>query len=438
MQENLNKYPLLEYCWKHRLLGMELKSVNGSVVEVIDQGLYNRNDCPTFFNAKLKINGTLWIGNVVCLDSSDEWFERCWNIDDRYDNVILVVCEKAAAIPVTSKHDGVMMVEVGVPDYVQKNYDVLMSDKGAVHCNGRIKDYSVLLHHAWLAALQTEYVEQESNNVIGSYRFYNDWQSAYEDQLFAAFGFGVNEVIMKNVCRSIPKSFLWSDHVDDPFQLEAVFFGQAGLLDLNNSVQRLYQKTTLNEGYFTRLRNEWMYLSKKYSMPEPVSDGWKPLGRGQHIRPHVLLSALANLFYARKTDVGHVLGAESIGDLYSLISTHPTPYWETHSHFGCLTRKSEKRLTRNRAVRIIMACHIPFLFAYGRDTGMEKYCDLAFDLMEQMKGFRSAETAWFERFGVKAETAGDSMALCQLRNSYCGKHDCLRCRFGYEFIKNNK
>ena len=57
---------LLHYCWSHKLfpLGV-LTTTDGQLVEVIDTGLHNRNAGPDFFNAKIKIGGTLWVGNVL-------------------------------------------------------------------------------------------------------------------------------------------------------------------------------------------------------------------------------------------------------------------------------------------------------------------------------------------------------------------------------------
>ena len=36
----------------------------------------------------------------------------------------------------------------------------------------------------------------------------------------------------------------------------------------------------------------------------------------------------------------------------------------------------------------------------------------------------------WEQCGLKAENAGDSQALIQLKKEYCDKKDCLRCRIG--------
>ena len=55
---------LLHYVWKHKLFPLKvLQTTNGLPVEVIDPGLQNPNAGPDFFNAKLKIDGALWVGN---------------------------------------------------------------------------------------------------------------------------------------------------------------------------------------------------------------------------------------------------------------------------------------------------------------------------------------------------------------------------------------
>ena len=54
---------LLHYVWKHKMLPLnELQTTDGRVVEILDTGLHNRNAGPDFFNAKVKIGGTLWVG----------------------------------------------------------------------------------------------------------------------------------------------------------------------------------------------------------------------------------------------------------------------------------------------------------------------------------------------------------------------------------------
>ena len=51
----------------------ELRTAEGQAVEVIDVGLANSNAGPDFFNAKVKIGGDLWVGNVEIHGKSTDW-----------------------------------------------------------------------------------------------------------------------------------------------------------------------------------------------------------------------------------------------------------------------------------------------------------------------------------------------------------------------------
>ena len=95
---------LIHYVWKHKLFPLTgLKTTDGQEVEVIDTGLHNHNAGPDFFNAKVKIGGTLWVGNVEIHDRASDWFRHrcdckcrrlCENITKSYSqqtNILLVI-----------------------------------------------------------------------------------------------------------------------------------------------------------------------------------------------------------------------------------------------------------------------------------------------------------------------------------------------------------
>jgi hypothetical protein len=44
----------------------------------------------------------------------------------------------------------------------------------------------------------------------------------------------------------------------------------------------------------------------------------------------------------------------------------------------------------------------------------------------------------WQQVGLPVQTAGDSQALIQLKKEYCDKKDCLRCRFGYEYLRRSE
>ena len=74
---------LLHYVWKHRLLPASgLTTTDGQQVEIIDPGLYNRrNSGPDFFNAKVKIDGMLWVGNIEIHKKASDWFAHGHQLD---------------------------------------------------------------------------------------------------------------------------------------------------------------------------------------------------------------------------------------------------------------------------------------------------------------------------------------------------------------------
>lgn len=83
---------LLHYVWRHRILPVSgLLTTDGKPVEVIDPGLHNSNAGPDFFNAKVRIDGTLWVGNVEIHDKSSDWYLHGHDKDAHYDNVVLHV-----------------------------------------------------------------------------------------------------------------------------------------------------------------------------------------------------------------------------------------------------------------------------------------------------------------------------------------------------------
>ena len=83
---------LLHYVWKHRLFPLrELETTDGKRVEVIDPGLHNRNAGTDFFNAKVNIGRTLWVGNVEIHDKASDWYLHHHDRDPRYNNVVLHV-----------------------------------------------------------------------------------------------------------------------------------------------------------------------------------------------------------------------------------------------------------------------------------------------------------------------------------------------------------
>ena len=425
---------LLHYCWKHKMWPIDrLTTTDGRVVEVIDPGLHNRNAGPDFFNAKVKIDGTLWVGNVEIHDKASDWYLHGHDRDANYDNVVLHVVGQADRDVQTSKGDFLPQLCLTVPSSVQDNYEELLKTDSYPPCYRIIPNLTRLTVHSWMAALQTERLEHKTIAIQERVRQANgSWEQAYFTTLARNYGFGINGEAFEEWARHIPLSAV-GKHRDDLFQIEAIFMGQAGLLALETIPER-YQKDALNEGYFARLRNEYQYLAHKFSLQPMDYKRWRFLRLRPQNFPYIRIAQLANLYYERKAGLSALLECETIEQLRQLLQTHVTPYWETHYMFGAEGPRSTKKTSITSSNLMIINTAIPMLFAVGRHRQREDLCDRAFDLLEQLKAEENHIIRMWKECGLEVQTAGDSQALIQLKKEYCDRRDCLRCRIGYEYL----
>ena len=426
---------LLHYTWKHKLFPLhELTTTDGKPVEVIDPGLHNRNAGPDFFNAKVKINGTLWVGNVEIHTKASDWYQHGHDKDRNYDNVVLHVCETVDTDVRNSQGLFVRQMQLEVPQHVREQYELLLATDQYPPCYKIIPELTRLTVHAWMAALQTERLEQKTEAIQRrAERLNGSWEDAYFVTMARNYGFGINGDAFEQWAMNVPLQAV-AHHRDDLFQVEAIFMGQAGLLELD-TVPEHYQRDALNDGYFAKLRNEYLYLAHKFQMKPMDASLWRFLRLRPQNFPHIRISQLARLYHENRAGLSQLLACETVDQLKNLLRSQVTPYWETHYTFGSLSAKNEKHLSYGSLNLLIINTAIPMLFAMGRHQQKEQLCDRAFDLLEQLKPENNYIIRMWQQCGLEVQTAGDSQALIQLKKEYCDKRDCLRCRFGYEYLR---
>ena len=429
---------LLHYTWKHKLYPLkELTTNDGQRVEIVDPGLHNRNAGPDFFNAKIRIGSTMWVGNVEIHDKSTDWYQHGHDKDSRYDNVVLHVAAELDTEVMKSNGEYVPQLQLSVPDDVLTHYDELQKTDEYPPCYKVIPHLSALIIHSWMAALQTERLEQKTEAIRKRAELCNgSWEDAYFVTLARNYGFGINGEVFEQWAYNIPLNAV-AHHRDDLFQIEAIFMGQAGLLELD-SIPEYYQKDALNDGYFAKLRNEYQYLAHKFSMKPIDFKLWRFLRLRPQNFPHIRISQLANLYYQQKAGLSQLIECETLDELKNVLKSQVTPYWETHYTFGSTSPKNEKHLSYGSINLLMINTAIPMLFAYGRHTSKEVLCDRAFDFLEQLKAENNHIIRMWQQVGLPVKTAGDSQALIQLKKEYCDKKECLRCRFGYEYLRRKE
>ena len=429
---------LLQYVWKHKILPLEcLETTDGKALEIIDPGLHNRNAGPDFFNAKLRIGNTMWVGNVEIHEHSKDWFRHGHDSDPAYDNVVLHVVEDVDCDVTNSRGEFIPQIKLCVPVTVTLNYKELLNADAYPPCYRIVPELSQLTVHSWMAALQTERLERKTLDIARrAERANGSWEDAYFITLARNYGFGINGDAFEQWAYNVPLNQV-AHHRDDIFQIEAIFLGQAGLLDID-AIPAKYQKEAMNDGYFNRLKNEYKYLAHKFSLTPMNRTMWKFLRLRPQNFPHIRISQLATLYHERKTSLSQLVECMNVDEMRHMLSTHVTEYWATHYTFGAESASNPKSMSPFSINLLMINTAIPMLFAYGRHTCDDTLCDRAFDMLEQLKAEDNHIIRMWKECGLKVATAGDSQALIQLKNEYCDRKDCLRCRFGYEYLKRSE
>ena len=429
---------LLHYEWKHKLFPLSpLTTTWHQAVEVIDPGLHNRNAGPDFFNAKIKLNGTLWVGNVEIHDKASDWYVHGHDKDERYDNVILHVCGSIDVEAKNSKGEPLVQLQLDIPENVSKHYQELLSIDQYPPCYQIIPSLTRLTVHSWMSALQTERLSQKTDAIEARVKQCNgDWENAYFVTLARNYGFGINGDAFEQWAYHLPLRAV-DHHRDDLFQIEAIFLGQAGLLELNTIPER-YQKDALNDGYFSRLRNEYLYLSHKFSLQPMDYKQWRFLRLRPQNFPHIRLSQLAGLYAKDTFSLASLTAPGELKEVRKRLETGVSDYWRKHYLFGCESKESDKKPGLRSQNLLVLNSIIPLLFAYGRYRGEESMEQRSLELLASLPAEDNFITRTWQMLGIVSRSAADSQALVHLKTRYCDRRDCLRCSWGHEYLKTTK
>ena len=404
-----------------------LQTTTGEPVEVIDAGLPNTNAGPDFFNAKLKIGGTLWVGNIEVHTLASDWMRHGHDKDAAYDNVILHVAETVDCEVFRANGVPVPQLQLPCPDPVRQRYDELSHAEIYPPCYSILSSLPKLTVHSWLSALQVERFEQKARVIATRLeRCNNHWEDVFFITLARNFGFGLNGDAFEAWASRLPFRAI-DKHRDDLFQVEAFFFGQAGLLD---------EELPDADGYYLKLQKEFRYLQHKFELSVPMTaTQWRFLRLRPGNFPHVRLAQLANLYYKERSLFSRIMEADTLEAVRKLLTVTTSPYWEEHFNFRKVSSSREKQVGRNAQNLIIINTVIPFLYAYGLHKADELLCERATGFLESLKAEDNHIIRHWSGAGLPVSTAADSQALLQLQKEYCDKKDCLRCRFGFEYLR---
>jgi hypothetical protein len=312
------------------------------------------------------------------------------------------------------------------PDYVCRNYHELVETESYPPCYRIIPTLSIFTIHSWMSALQLERFEQKASQLSERLKRCNsNWEDAFFITLARNFGFGLNGDAFETWANRIPLRAV-DKHRDELFQIEAFFFGQAGLL-----------QGTAGDEYYLRLKKEYEYLSHKFGLTPMDVSQWRFLRLRPTNFPHIRIAQLAVLYHRSYGLLSRIMEAETVTKVHEILKGGTSAYWVNHYTFEHPSPSRPKTLSNSSLDLLIINTVATFLYSYGIHKGKEEYCARAGAFLEELKAEYNYITRMWEQCGIKAANASDSQALIQLKKEYCDKKKCLYCRIGYEYLKRN-
>lgn len=413
---------LLQFIWRFQYYNhAELTTTTGEHLQILHPGVLNTNQGPDFLDAKLKIGNTILAGNLEVHLKTSQWYEHGHQLDPNYKNVILhVVYENDHPF---ESNIPVLELQSRISKQLLARYSELVNNHTFIPCAGTIHTVHELTWLSWKERLLAERLTRKAGTVLSFLKETNaHWEETFWWTLARNFGIKVNTEAFEAVARSLPTSVL-AKHKQQIHQLEALLFGQAGLL-----------KNEIDDEYYRLLQREYKFLSKKYQL-QPVTIPILYLRMRPDNFPTIRLAQLAALVQNAAHLFSKALEARTLEELRGQFQVTANDYWHYHYKFGEPSEYKKKNLGINTIDNIFINTIIPVLYAYGIYHKNEQTKAEALEWLEHLASESNTVTAGFKNLSIPSKSAYDSQSLLELKHEYCEPKKCLNCAIGNAVLK---
>ncbi|MBO5865668.1 MAG: DUF2851 family protein [Bacteroidaceae bacterium] len=407
---------ILHYLWQSGILQeADLQTTDGCSLKILATG-QSTDKKHMFKEARVGIGDKIWCGDVVI---------DCEDIND--GSTILHVTLNT---PATAHNGKESHLNIVCSRELLEEFNAAEQHAKTFPCAGAVATLPKIQLHNYFSRLLAERIEEKTKIVE---RIFTQCEQRWDDTLLKiairSFGFGIQSPVFDEWAGILNTQAL-GKHRDNPIQVEAILFGQAGLLD-EESIPYYYRTEATKCSYYNELKREYRFLSNKFGLGSIDHRMWG----SSNATPHLRIARIASLYNLGRLTISGITAANTLTDIYRLFSHPLNGYWQNHTCFGGTETTGNGCMKQKQVDVIIINSVIPVLYIYGKHRKEEKFCGMAEDLLHQIDPEENSIIKRWREQGVKAECAADSQALLQLDRSYCRTHNCIKCPFAYHYIK---
>ncbi len=419
---------LLQFIWQHRLYdtAIPLLTTDGEPIIVLNPGFKNTHAGTDFLEAKIKISNTIWVGNVEIHIKSSDWNKHKHEENEAYGKIILHVVYHNDAPVKTFNNTSfcTLALHAHLPISVLNKYELMMQSSLFIPCANNLSMVKSITIQTQLQRMLAERLEEKSTRIVHLLKQnQQDWQHVMYVQLARGFGLHINQDAFEQLAIQTPLKVI-AKHQFNLLQIEALLFGQAGLLD-----------EYFDEAYPLLLQQEYLYLKKLYQLQPIAKHAWKFLRLRPANFPTIRIAQFAKLMMQSAGLFSKIMSADTLKDIEQLFHIDVSGFWLTHFTLYEPSVPRKKALGKSFIHTLIINAIIPTMYMYGKLQGNESYCTKAIELLQQLPAENNHILTRWQALYPHAQHAADTQALLQLYNKYCDAKKCLACSIGYEILK---
>ncbi len=425
------KEEFLHYAWKYRrFVGRDLTTVDGKSIDILQPGRHNRDAGPDFLDARLRIDETVWAGNVEIHLAASDWHRHGHDKDPAYDNVILHVVfahdsdifnGNGQLIPALSLKDRI--------DYqTYRYYRSWLKSSGYIPCDPANRDVPTPIKTSAIQAAAVERIEAKSEVYLDHLNeTRGDLDTAFYRVLLRGFGLKVNAMPFEQLARITPFHTVRKVRNNLP-DLEALLLGQAGFLrDLRTE-----------DAYIKSAIARYEFLAGMYKLHSMPKSSWKLFRLRPPNFPQVRLAQLARFIHRHESIARRAAELENVEDARRFFDvTLNDEFWLSHYTLEKTSPSVAKSIGSNVTDLLIINAVAPYQFALSRYNKDVSYRERAINLLESMPSEKNSVVRKFAEMGFVSKSAFDTQGVIQLKHFYCDERKCLSCKVGIHLLKDH-
>lgn len=393
--------------------GRVLLTASGQPLKILSPGILNRDSGPDFFDARIELDGQVWVGNIEMHVRASDWMRHGHASDKAFRNVILhVVCvhdckifdDHGNVIPVLVLTDKLLSSIVaksrrkGAKDDRKSELKRVSGGKGRKRGAGRLKAIGTPQS---LESLGVERLERRSNELYRELtQLRGDMEALFQRHLFRRFGMRTNSEPFQQLAHCIPGNVIRRQR-NVLADIEAILYGQSGLLP-----------GIPVDAYSADLLYRYTNLRHKYSLEPMYVQAWKFMRMRPSNFPTVRISQLATLLYREEHLYGRCMNMHlALQELRAIFQVYASQYWDNHFRFGVLSANHVKQLGDEAIDSIIINTVAGARYFLGVQRDDQPLKDSAVELLREME---PENNTFIRKSGYKPENALQSQGLLEL------------------------